>query len=98
MLFRAKNADDILRKGQVIMEQMNNWFVANKLTLNAKKSSFIIFKSNRSKNRNLPDKLVFNNSEIVRSNSIKYLGITLDEHLNFNLHIQNVCNSIKKVF
>ena len=98
VLFSAKNTDEIIRKGQVIMEQMNNWFVANKLTLNAKKSSFIIFKSNRSKNRILPDKLVFNNSEIMRSNSIKYLGITFDEHLTFNLHIQNVCNSIKRYF
>ena len=98
VLFSSKNADDILRKGQVIMEQMNNWFVANKLTLNAKKSSFIIFKSTRSKINNLPDKFLFNNTEIMRSNSIKYLGLTLDEHLTFNLHIQNVCNSIRRYF
>ena len=37
VLFKAKNADEISSKGQVIMEQMNKWFMANKLTLNAKK-------------------------------------------------------------
>ena len=98
VLFNATNADEILRKGQVIMEQMNNWFVANKLTLNAKKSSFIIFKSNRSRINNLPDKFTFNNTEIMRSNSINYLGLTFDEHLTFNLHIKNVGNSIKRYF
>ena len=98
VLFKAKNADEISSKGQVIMEQMNKWFMANKLTLNAKKSSFIIFRSTRSKLNNLPERIKFNDSEITRSDSIQYLGLTLDEHLNFNLHIQNVCSSIKRYF
>ena len=45
VFFKAKNGNEILMKGQAIMEQMKNWLIANKLTLNAKKSSFIIFKS-----------------------------------------------------
>ena len=73
---------------------MNAWFIANKLTLNTNKSNFIVFKSRYSKVNNIPDKLKFDKSEISRSETIKYLGLTLDEHLNFNQHIQNVCNSI----
>ena len=80
------------------MTQMNAWFITNKLTLNASKSTFIIFKSRYSKISNLPNKLEFANSEISRSDSVKYLGLTLDEHLTFNQHVQNVCNSIKRYF
>ena len=98
VFFNAKSSDEILRKGQLIMSQMNSWFKANKLTLNANKSSFIVFKSRRSKINNLPEKFKVDNSEILRSDSIKYLGLTLDEHLNFNQHVQNVCNSIKRYF
>ena len=43
VFFTAKNSDEILRKGQIIMAQMNSWFIANKLTLNTSKSSFIVF-------------------------------------------------------
>ena len=80
------------------MNQMNSWFIANKLTLNASKSSFIVFRSHYSRINNLPDKFEFAKSEIVRSDSVKYLGLTLDEHLLFNTHVQNVCNSIKRYF
>ena len=77
------------------MTQMNAWFITNKLTLNASKSTFIIFKSRYSKISNLPNKLEFAKSEISRSDSVKYLGLTLDEYLTLNQHVQNVGNSIK---
>ena len=80
------------------MEQMNAWFIANKLTLNTSKSNFIVFKSRYSKISNIPDKLKFDKSEISHSDAIKYLGLTLDEHLTFNQHVQNVYNSIKRYF
>ena len=80
------------------MAQMNSWFIANKLTLNTSKSSFIVFRSRYSRVNNLPNKFEFAKSEIIRSDTIKYLGMTLDEHLIFNQHVQDVCNSIKRYF
>ena len=98
VFFKAKNSTEVRNKGQLIMTQMNTWFITNKLTLNASKSTFIIFKSRYSKISNLPNKLEFAKSEISRSDSVKYLGLTLDEHLTFNQHVQSVCNSIKRYF
>ena len=98
VFFKAKNSTEVRNKGQLIMSQMNTWFITNKLTLNASKSTFIIFKSRYSKISNLPNKLEFAKSEISRSDSVKYLGLTLDEHLTFNQHVQSVCNSIKRYF
>ena len=98
VFFKAKNSTEVRNKGQLIMTQMNAWFITNKLTLNASKSTFIIFKSRYSKISNLPNKLEFAKSEISRSDSVKYLGLTLDEHLTFNQHVQSVCNSIKRYF
>ena len=34
--------------------------------------------------------------EIERVKSIKYLGLTIDNKLNFNNHIQDVCNQLSK--
>ena len=80
------------------MTQLEKWLITNKLTLNVNKSSFTIFRSPKLKVTNIPNSISFNNSEILRSKSVKYLGVTLDEFLNFKEHTTNVCNSLKKYF
>ena len=74
------------------MIQLNSWFYINRLTLNTTKTSFTIFKSTKKKLANLPNKIDFLNFSINRTTSIKFLGITLDEHLTWNQHINGVCN------
>ena len=80
------------------MTQLNAWFKANKLTLNSEKSNFIIFRSRQNQITNLPEQIVFQNTSISRSNTAKYLGVTLDEHLTWNQHITEVCNKLKRYF
>ena len=46
----------------------------------------------------IPEKIEFNGKFIKRAKSIKYLGITLDEFLNWNEHTSNLCNSLKSFF
>jgi len=81
------------------MMQLHQWFKSNKLTLNAEKSNFVVFRSKRKKNLNdIPDQLQFENQKISRNNSVKYLGVTLDEHLTWNEHIIDLCNKLKRHF
>ena len=47
IFFHKNNITDIIATGKNIMTQLNTWLRANKLTLNADKSSFTIFKSNK---------------------------------------------------
>ena len=61
------------------MTTLNSWFTVNKMTLNAEKSTFNIFKSCR-KVINLPDSIEFLDHEIKRTSHIKVLGLTLDEN------------------
>ncbi|CAL4066635.1 unnamed protein product, partial [Meganyctiphanes norvegica] len=87
IFFKCKNTDEITSKGNEIMLHLNKWFIANKLTLNSEKSNFVIFRSNRKGITNLPEEIKFENSTIKRAKSVKYLGVILDEHLNWNEHI-----------
>ena len=80
------------------MLQLNKWFIANKLTLNSEKSNFVIFRSKRNIITNLPEQIQFENSNIKRAMSVKYLGVILDEHLTWNEHISDVCNKLKRYF
>ena len=80
------------------MTALNSWFTANKMTLNTDKSTFTIFKSSRKNIPDLPDKIEFLDYEIKRTSNIKFLGLTLDENLSWNDHIDEVCNKLKSFF
>ena len=98
IFFRCNTKEEITSKGTQIMTQLNAWFKANKLTLNSGKSNFIVFRSNKNPTTNLPEKINFENTSINRSETSKYLGVTLDEHVTWNQHIIEVCNKLKRYF
>ena len=98
VFFHSNNIEDLISNAKTIMLQLNSWFDSNKLTLNATKSSFTIFKSSRKKINNLPNSINFLNYRIERKSSIKFLGVILDEHLTWNEHIIEVCNKLQRLF
>ena len=72
---------------------INDWFHANKLTLNLKKSCLILFNKNNTK-QSVPIK--FQNIEIPQSPRVKFLGVWIDENLDWTFHCNVVLNKIKK--
>ena len=75
----------------------NEWFLANKLSLNAKKKYVLFHKV--SMWDSLPSQLptmTFNNIKIKRENSIKFLGVIFDENLTWKNHIEAVENKTSK--
>ena len=70
-----------------------DWFKANKLTLNLVKSTFILFKHC---NKNIMlENLKFDNCSIPRSTSTKFLGIIIDEKLNWHEQFNSLTLKIK---
>ena len=70
---------------------LENWFYENDMVLNPRKYGFMGFgKANEYE--------VFTYYEIWLKNTTtkKLLGISIDEHLNFNEHITNVCKSASR--
>ena len=96
--FHCNNIDELISTGKLIMNALNTWFSANKMTLNTDKSTFTIFKSSRKIIPNLPNSLKFLNMEIKRTPTIKFLGLILDENLSWNPHINDLCSKLKSLF
>ena len=67
------------------------WFDKNEMIVNADKFKAIIITKNVT--TNVPKKLFIGDCEINIENSVKLLGIQIDNKLNFNLHISNICKS-----
>ena len=76
-----------------------NWFagyLVNKLSLNTKKSNFIIFTPNGKKYNISEAEINIDGSKIKHVKSTKFLGITIDEHLDWKVHIDNLSNKVAR--
>ena len=91
--FHNYDTENIVRQISHELDKVNLWLLKNKLKVNYDKTKFIIF--NYRKNFNITT-LPFANNEIVRTNSIKFLGIFIDESLNFKDHVNHICGKIGK--
>ena len=77
------------------LKLVTNWLRLNKLSLNAKKTELIIFRSKRKPmNREISIKL--NGFKLTPSDNVKYLGMYLDKHLSWDYHIHTLSNSLSR--
>ena len=72
-----------------------SWLNANKISLNASKTEYIIFRSNRRPLDTIP-KIKISGKHLVPSKTIKYLGVHLDEHLTWKQHVSFVANKLRR--
>ena len=70
---------------------MIDWFTKNDVIISPDKFPTIILDKNKSNLTNIP--LTIDNQTIKLVPSVELLGIHLDDKLNFNLHISNICRS-----
>jgi hypothetical protein len=73
---------------------LNAWFCHNGLSLNPDKSEVVLF-GTRQRLRNLQQASSVNiaGSSISAADSTKILGVTLDQHLTMNKHVNEVCRA-----
>ena len=80
------------------LNHLSNWFCANFLLLNIKKSNYVLFSGPRTTNTDLNiQPLLINSVELKRVSNVKFLGVILDEHLTWHDHILMIKNKVSKV-
>ena len=78
------------------MLELYNWFIATKLTLSLDKTNFSIFHHHRKKIPDHLDSMMIDTHKIDRVTSVKYLGVILDDTLNWKEQIGTVSDSLTK--
>ena len=76
-------------------KKVNIWLNANKLTLNVKKTHYMMFHQTRIKHGNNITMYIKKNP-IEHKSSTKFLGIIIDNKLNWSAHITYIKNKISK--
>ena len=98
LFYAEENMKILFDNVSIELQKISQWFISNKLSLNVTKAKNSFFHK-PSKKDNIPLvllKLSINNNEIKRSESIKFLGVFLDENLRWKYHIKYTENKIAK--
>ncbi len=90
-----KNLSSLTNIVNCEIAKVSEWFKANKLSINMKKSNYMIFKS-RQKCLREDLSIVLNGHVIDRINEVAFLGVILDEHVSWKSHISHVARNISK--
>ena len=77
------------------MNKLSIWFKANKLSLNLKKTKFMVFKP-RQKRSICNIQISIDNQNIVEVKETNFLGVILDENLNWKSEISHVASKVAK--
>ena len=81
LFYSNKDINTLFKIANEELNEINEWFRANKLSINAGKTKHIFFQKQHDAKK-IPQKspiLIFNNTTLERVNSIKFLGVILDE-------------------
>ena len=91
-----QNINSLIASFNKEIEYISIWFKSNKLSLNLTKTNYVIF---RSRNRRVPiilEQLQIDGLNISRLQNVKFLGVTMNEFLNWNIHISDICKSLAR--
>ena len=91
-----KNANTLLVETEGIMTELADWFSENMLSLSIEKTQYSIF---HHRNKRLPencDSVTFGTHPINRVDEAKYLGVILDDKLNWDAQTKAIIKCLVK--
>ena len=77
------------------LKTLSNWLNANKICLNVSKTELVLFRSAK-KQLDFGLKLKLNGKRLYPTNSVKYLGVKIDEHLTWKPQIDGISTKLNK--
>ena len=75
------------------LAKLDNWLISNRLSLNVLKCSYMIMTHN---SINIDPLVTIRNTPLTRVETVKFLGVTLDDKLKFSIHIENVAKKMSR--
>lgn len=92
LLIKAPTYNNLVQRASETFINSNNWFDDNKLILNAAKTNLILFSTNY--NNVYPQEISLNSITFELTNDTKFLGIQIDNKLNWLPHITYISKKL----
>ena len=78
------------------LPKISTWFKCNKLSLNINKTNFIHFRHPNNHNITISNDIIIDGLSLSQKSYSKFLGIVIDENLNWIEHLNYVCNNVSR--
>ena len=92
---QGENLEKMENDLNIELKKLTIWLKTNKLSLNIQKTHTMTF-SNTHRIRTRHNKIYIDGTEIGAVNYTNFLGIVIDNKLNWSEHIKHICNKISK--
>ena len=89
VFYVSGHMSDITNPMNIDPSNFQHWCTRNKLTINIKKTKYVTFGLKSQIKKIDEHRICIGPTQIERVNSYKYLGVTLDNTLNYNCHLKN---------
>ena len=99
LIATSANIHDLEQLVNYEMVNVKVWCDVNKLSINFKKTNFMLIESKKKKAPNITINLIGqdnSNISLEKKDYIKYLGVFIDSSLSWNKHISYTCSKIAK--
>lgn len=88
LVVKGKNIESAVMQANIDLGNINKWFNINKMKINPLKTEYMILQ--KKKTYALSVNVKIGNNIIQRVEHVKYLGVYIDENLNFDKHVEVV--------
>ncbi|VEN59811.1 unnamed protein product [Callosobruchus maculatus] len=96
LIIGNKQLSALLDNVNEYFSQVNDWCLQNKLIINKNKTDIILFRTKQSGIQK-PKYIQLDNNQMNISNTTKFLGIHLNESLDWTVHIESVANKLNSI-
>ena len=96
ILISNPNFKTLIKHGNEELNRLTNWLISNKLILNKKKTKAVIFRTRGKKIPLITDKLKIKEKEVKIVKTTTFLGLELNEHLNWKEHMLELQKDVRK--
>ena len=95
----SKNVNNLERSFNYEVSKVQDWLLANRLSVHYedKTQYMLIYGPNLKKDETSNFRLIMGGNQIERTKNYKYLGITIDDKLNWKVHINELCSKLATV-
>ena len=93
LLTLGATLNDLLNISNDRINKAQDWFTKNRLIVNKEKTHFVSFRP-KQKNNYVPEKVQLGSQSITLDVNTKFLGLNIDQHLDWCFHVDRVCNKI----
>ena len=95
MLLSHSSLETLLKRMNFYLKNLSQWLKANKLSLIVTKTELIIFHPNFKKT-NPSLKIILDGKRLIQTDTVKYLGVLLDDRLLWSKQINHVATKLNQ--